>query len=911
MKLFLKIFVSISLGMFLAFPAMAQDSSADSGDADGVLGTITNITFKGVTTLPLDQVKNIATLKVGDSFTRQKLENSINDLRKWGVFAKVEVLVEYDDSQVSLTYELQEGFIIKAVHIKGNFPVLESKVRQTLFLNPGLIYDSSRLPEQVDRLDQLYEREGYYGTTVLAIEDYDEENHQVSLYFRIKKGTTYRLRKTNVEGNTALNEGRIKAILFTFFHFKPKRLKSDMQKITKIYKRKGFVRARVRVGGELFDYDARKIDLDLVIRQGPRVKVSFEGNHHFFNRTLKKHITIFEDGDFDEFELEASKKKLTRFYLERGFEKVSVTWERKRLNKDYYLITFKIDEGPQRKVSSITFTGNEHFKSKVLKDLMATKEAGALTQGYYFQKLFEQDLSTIEAFYADQGFLNMEIASWDKTYSPWGDRVYLTVNIKEGPRAMVQNLKLEGLPEDEKEKVLQLISLKPDNYYSLVRLNNDIQSILVYLANHGHPYASVSHDVQEPKPNQYDISYTVTEGKPVEIGQILFVGNVKTKERILRQNLTFTEGESFSTQDLLQSQINLRRLNIFDLVAIETLGLTSEREKVNVVVRVMEKKDKILDFEIGYNTDLGWSGKVVFNKLNIFGAGKNTNIKLQVGTEVNRIELNYIDPRLFGSSLQLTLGTYAGREDRPFYRSQSVGGYGSIFKQFSRKWYTFGRLDFSFNDINQTFTVFEKVNPAPIPNAQTRLTTTLGIVYDTRDNFGDPRRGAYLSGTAALTDQFFTLNGNYATLKANLGYWYSPVPRFTIANALRVGQILKLPASTIVPADARFYLGGDNTVRGFDQDALLPSGGLFALVHNLEFQFRIFKNFQLVAFLDSGVVTQSISEVNTTTLRHSAGPSIRYVTPVGPIRLDWGFVLDPEPTDSTSNRVHFSFGYFF
>src|SRR5690606_34414997 len=113
-----------------------------------------------------------------------------------------------------------------------------------------------------------------------------------------------------------------------------------------------------------------------------------------------------------------------------------------------------------------------------------------------------------------------------------------------------------------------------------------------------------------------------------------------------------------STQQILQSQLNLRRLGIFDAVAVETLGLTSLREEVNVVVRVQEKKDKVLDFEAGYNTDYGFSGKVVFNKLNIWGRGKNVNIKVQGGTEVNRLEVNYIDPRVYGTGLQLTLGIY-------------------------------------------------------------------------------------------------------------------------------------------------------------------------------------------------------------------------------------------------------------
>jgi len=329
------------------------------------------------------------------------------------------------------------------------------------------------------------------------------------------------------------------------------------------------------------------------------------------------------------------------------------------------------------------------------------------------------------------------------------------------------------------------------------------------------------------------------------------------------------------------------------------------------VVRVQEKKDKIIDFEVGYNTDLGFSGKVIFKKLNLWGMGKNANIKLQAGQQINRLEINYVDPRFYGTGLQFVAGVFGGYENRPFFESAFVGAFSSIFKSFGRNLRGWGRLDFGYVDNNDNDTVFEKLNPTQDSNQRTRLVTTMGTTYDTRDNFGDPRRGAYLNGTVALTNEFFQQPGNYVTLRANMGYWYSPFRRITIANALRVAQILTFPSDTVVPSDARLYLGGDNSVRGFRQDALLPSGGLFSLVHNLELQIRVFGKFQVVGFIDTGVVTNSIKEVNSTTLRHSAGPGIRYATPVGPIRLDYGFVLDPEPGDATDQRLHFTFGYFF
>lgn len=881
-------------------------------EEDPPLGKITQIQFNGLKTRELELVADVATLKVGDTLTRNKLENSINDLRKWGIFSKVEVLVAYTDGGgIELTYDLAEGYIIKDIKFKGNFPILETKVKRAMFLNPGVIYDSEKLPEQIDRLARLYEDSGYFDTTVIAVEDYNEEKHEVTLLFRIKKGTTYRIRNVTVEGSTAVKEQKIRSIILSFFHFKPKSLKNDLQNITEIFKRKGFVRARVRVGDETFDYDTRKVDLNIMVRQGPRVKVEFEGNDHFRTKTLKKHITVYEGGDFDEFELDASVKKLTQFYLEHGFENVQITWDKKRLNKEYHLVIFQIEEGPRRRVASIDFRGNENIESGKLRDLMATKTEGLFRQGFFYQKLFEQDLQTVEDYYRQEGYLDAEVVGWEKTYSPLGDKVYLTVNIQEKPRAAVKSMTLTGLPPDLTEPIQSKLLLQPGSFYSLERLKDDVQIILVNLANSGYPYAEIKQDAKETEPHQFEVSYEVTPGKLVRIGRVLFVGNSKTKEKVLRKNMRIQEDDLFSTEKILQSQINIRGLGIFDAVGIETLGLTSLRDTVNLVVRVQEKKDKIIDIEAGYSTDLGFSGKLVFNKLNIWGSGKNFNTKIQAGNQVNRLELNYNDPRLMGKSLQLTVGAFGGIERRPFFHSNNVGTYGSLFKSFGQMLSAYGRIDFGFFDVNTSNTVFNTINPSEVPNDRTRLTTTLGVTYDTRDNFGDPRTGAYVNSTAALTNQFIQIGGNYSTLRANMGYWYSPHRRITFANALRVAEILTVPAGTNIPADDRLYLGGDTTVRGFAEDSLLPSGGTFSLVHNFELQFRVFNNIMVVGFLDTGVVTNGINEVNLTTLRHSAGPGIRYLTPVGPIRLDWGFVLDPQPTDDRTNRVHFSFGYFF
>ena len=146
-------------------------------------------------------------------------------------------------------------------------------------------------------------------------------------------------------------------------------------------------------------------------------------------------------------------------------------------------------------------------------------------------------------------------------------------------------------------------------------------------------------------------------------------------------------------------------------------------------------------------------------------------------------------------------------------------------------------------------------------------------------------------------------------LGTKLGYWYSPFHRFTIANALRVEGIMRISGINL-PTQELIFWGGDDTIRGFKEDALNPNGGTFGFLHNLEFQLRLFKGFEAVGFFDTASLTNGIGQTGLASIRHSAGGGIRYITPVGPIRLEYGVILDRQPNENFG-RLHFTFGYFF
>lgn len=848
-------------------------------------------------------------MRPGDPFSYDALENAINDLRKWGVFRQVEVLVERRPNRtVHLTFQLEDAYLIKDVEIHGNFPLLEKKIRRAIFLSSGEIFDPERIPEQIERLLSFYEKEGYRDTSVLIEKQFDEPHRKVILKIQIEKGKKYSVGEVQVVGNQAIESGKIKRKIRRFFNYSPNRLKKDFERITKLYHKKGYLKARVRLAKIDFDEEKRRANLTLEIREGKKVEVLFEGNKRQMTRKLKSKVSILETGDTDDFELDYSKSQLFDHYKSLGFEGTQVDAQREKVTDRFTRVKFNIQEGKKLTLKSIDFEGNESFSDRRLKKLMQTQQQGLFGGGIYVEDVFKQDLETIESFYKENGFFEAKIQEWSRSLNPTEDKYLLDVKLREGEQSTVFQVSFEGLKRFTPREIEKFLLLKADSPYSLPRLEEDVRAILAYYSNHGYPYADVKTDIEEKTDREVAIHYRITEGPLVKVGRVLFVGNDKTRPQSLQQALRFKEGDVFNPQQILESQTTLRKLGIFDSLSIETLGLKAKEKAIHVVVRVEEKKDKILDVGLSYDTDTSFKAKFYFTYLNLFGRAKNLDVRATGGVQFNRLELLYTDPRFLGSDWQFLANAYGQYERRPFFEDLQAGGSAGFFRELNRRLSLLMKYELIHTKFNKARTDFSLLRPGTADNTTGKL--QFSVTYDRRDNFGDPRSGIYTYGRTDYGTEFKPDVLHFLKMAGRFGHWWSPIPRFTIANALRLNAIIPFAGQGEIPTQELIFLGGDDTVRGFKEDAINPAGGKFSFVHNLELQMRLFKGFQMVGFLDSGFLTNRINEINLSTLRHSGGVGLRYATPVGPLRLDYGVILDRRPEENRS-RLHFTFGYFF
>lgn len=860
--------------------------------------------------LPLKQkdILSIIRLKEGELFDREKMENSIFDLRKWGVFKTVEVIVRHEDAAVDLIYQLEDAYLIKEVAIQGNYPLLEKKVRRAIFMSPGDVFEDEKIPEQIDRLISLYEKEGFLDT-VVYIEQYpNEKDRSITLKVKVEKGRGFRINEITLEGNTVFQAGRIKNKINKFFDYKPRQVKSDIDAIVKLYKDAGFPRVRVKLANIEFDIEKRTVDLTLQIKEGKKVEVEFEGNLHQQNRKLQKIVSVNQSGDTDEFELEHSKGLLLSHYRSIGYDEAKVEYSKKELSPSHTLIHFKIEEGKKHLIKKIDFEGNKNASDGELKNQMLTKEQSFGNRGVFLEELFKQDLENVEKFYEAKGYLESKVEDWKKDLNETQDKYLLHIKLKEGKTYLVESVSFEGLNSLKLEKVKKILRVQENKFYSPILLEEDVRALLVYYADQGYPYAEAKTDFEMLASGKVNVRYKINEGEKVRIGQILLVGNNRTKAKTIFQALKLKEGDSFKPQQVLDAQIRLRRLGIFDSITLETLGLKGKEEIVHLVVRVEERKNKILDLGLTYDTDTSFKAKLVYSELNFLGRAKHLDFKLTGGTQFSRGEVAYNDPRFLGTDWQQFANIFAQYENRASFEDEQVGSSIAFLRDLTRRLTLVLKYEFTLTDFNEAKTDFSLLRAGSGDNTTGKL--GVSVSYDKRDNFGDPHSGYYTVGKFDYGTQFNDGITHFLKWGSRFAHWWSPLKALTFANVLRMDNIIPLSSSKRVPAQELFFMGGDDTIRGFKQDEVNPGGGKLAFVHNLELQFRLFKGFQVVGFLDSGLDVNSWGDLGADTLRHSAGAGLRYVTPVGPIRLDYGFVLDRRPEES-KRRLHFTFGYFF
>ncbi len=656
----------------------------------------------------------------------------------------------------------------------------------------------------------------------------------------------------------------------------------------------------------------------------------------FSQEDIKKELTVKHGAILNLADVFESVKRIEQMYKGKNYHNVKVSYKIKEKKEGLVDLEFIIDAGKKSLIRKIVFEGNSAYSDKQLRKVMKTSEKGFFSwltsSGELEMAQLRQDMAKIAELYSDNGYIDARIAEPEIVYKDnW---IYITIKISEGKRFKVGAVDIGGDVGDEKKELMQELKITGQNYFNRSVLRADILRLNDYYSDRGYFYADVVPDIRRDDDNtKVDITYVVKKGDPVYFDDIIITGNTKTRDKVIRRELDVYEQELYSGSRLKKSIAKLYRLNYFENVKVDTEEKPGNKDSIDLKINVEEKPTGMFTFGGGYSSveDLFFTTSISQN--NLFGRGQVLNLQAQVGGTSTEYKLSFTEPWLFDTHLSAGFDLYDWSVDEDTYDRDTTGG----ALRFSYPIYENTRIYFSYAiDDNRVknLTVFAPSSIQEMAQDDgSWLTSSIltSLVYDTRDNVITPSRG--IKSSLSVEYAGGPLGGDVGFVKyTGEAGWYHPLFWRLIGFAHSKFGFVHENGDGFLPDYERFYLGGINSLRGFDwhdiavvkkalvwssatnswEEVILEEkGGDKFLQFNFEILCPMFdKKAGLVGvlFYDAGNVYDDGGTLFSAPLRKSAGFGIRWYSPMGPIRLERGYILNPREGEDSGGRWEFTMG---
>lgn len=865
-------------------------------------------------------------MAAGDILTTEMLDRAREALTP---FARTHYRVEADPGGVRVVFGLEPHKLIHTIHIRGNYPLFERDVRTAMTIAPGDFFNAEAMPEQEALVARRFVVEGYVDPQVRISWRQRPSDGHYRVEVLIHKGPHYTLDQVHPRGNRFLEDDAIRLRMASWrrsrlglgrARFKPEQLRDDVRKLTAFYRKQGFADAVISEQVTLDPQDHGVI-CELTIAEGPHYAVGFDGNHFFSDRALGKEVVLREVGNRGNIGLRRSLHNIRRRYLKAGFADVRVRWHEETRDENgmpVRHITFEIEEGLRHIVDAVRIQGNDHLDDGTLARQILTRPPTRLRAGAYVAEVLAEDLVAIRSLYQSRGFL--EARAIEQTHiDPGTGRVAVAITVEEGPQTLVGKVDVEGEFPIAPSELVQDLVLKQGVPYLPVKRQDDEDRLAAQIAPLGYPHVRVRGQttVSEDR-SRADIAYAVDTGPFVQVGEVFFLGNFRTRDRFMHREMGVTPGAPFALREVWEGQRDLRDLNIFESVQVRSIGLKEKADTVHLLVQAAEQKPYYFEIGGGYQTDKGFYGRTQVGDRNFLGSAKEVRAAVEVSEVGYRWDAGISEPRLMGTRIRAEAGLF-GERDEPFnqqFGTESTG----VHLNFARRWgrhYTtalalrYERREQYLRGQSEATVDIDPETLAP----RAILVATPFVQYDSRDSFIRPQFGHLASASVDISKGLDNTLDDFLKYRLDLRTFYTPLQRLTLAGRAWLG-ILEPYGGDALPLDQLFFLGGTTTVRGFGENLLRfdaegkPAGGRLALAASLEARFDIGRNFELVPFVDTGSIRQAPGDAGSDAFRWAAGMGLQYITPIGPIGLFYGHKLDRRPGES-SGQFHLSIGYTF
>jgi outer membrane protein insertion porin family len=958
---------AVALTFIIASACAFTASAARAADLSRL--PVRSILFKDDRGIPWPDPQNLLPLieiKQGDPFSRDSVRQGIKYLYLKGQFRDIRVEAFPEPDGLRLEYTLVPKIIVEQVVFRGNHSLPDRSLREALRGIEGRELREELFPDIRTDMQTRYQAEGFYNAKVNFRIEPSEQPHRVIVFVYITEQTRTVIESVRFTGTTVLGDRDLLPVMQN----RPGRplltnllFEKDLDAVRKEYAAAGYPAA---VPGPVsMSFRNERAVLEIAVAEGPKVTASFSGTDAFCTEHFpdlsdpgpdggrpasvrwtdctayfRGLLLIWTEHDVSEAVIESSAETIRNVYRDAGYPDVKVEVNKTEAPGSLDLV-FAVHEGLKVTVDSIRVEGNTVFTAEKIRDMMETRPSGWLRSRPYRDDVLQNDVDVITEQYNAAGYLSADVKR-TVTRSADGRRAAIVLKVSEGRQTLTGDITFEGNSALGSDELARAIHLKPAAPFSERLLEEDRYRILSLYSAKGYLYARVDAERnpvfpeaaagREGKggqdsvlPEVVGIRFRITEDRQVVIGKVILRGNIATRDNVILREVEPRTGEPYNYEAILKSQQRIYRHGYFSLAKFEPVR-PLEKEYVKDMLFTVEERDAgAVEFGVGYGTLDRLRGFVEVSHRNLFGSAHSASLRLEASDILERAAFTYRETWFLGVRdldgkfiLAWSNAKEINEQTREVYfqtRKTSVS-YGAEK--------TAGRfkvsLTYQYENVDN-YNVQQEAMLTPEDTGWVRISSlNPGIILDTRDDLFNPKSGGIHGINVKEAFSLFGAKAEFTKVTVQ-STWFLGVSKSTIiALSGRAGRGVPHHDTAEVPIHERFYLGGGTTVRGYIQDSIgpptvaatsdkVPTGGDHMVQLNAEARLNADGAAGLVLFTDAGNVWNK-ERIQLDDLRASYGVGLRYSTPVGPLRIDYGQKIHRRPGESPG-ELHFNIGQAF
>lgn len=852
---------AILVALLGSHPVFAQQSSKVSYDGHKVASVqlVANPKFS------VEEYKPLVQQKPGAPYSSQKVQATIDALKKTGRFSDVQLKVTPGPEGLHLVVTLEPALYFGIFEFPGATKAFSyTRLLQVIDVPPETTYTKEAVAAAGGALQKFFISSGYFQAQVRSEPRLDQDHLLANVIFHVNLGKRAKIGNLQVvgpppaEANRLAHDAKSLRARFTGASLKPgkpftpKRVNAGIALMKRDLAKQRRLAGHIEFGHAAYHPDTNHADVFVQARVGPVVDVSVKGARlswipFLSARRQKQLIPIYSEGTIDPDLVEEGRRNLANFFQSKGYFDVNVTTDY-HSDPDKITLIYNIDKGHKHTVQEVSFRGNRHYDEDLLmEDVRVKPRRFFISKGKYSDKLVAASIQSLEAFYKNRGFEDVKV---DKDVVDREPKIYVTFLITEGPQTLVENLFLRGNYHLSGLDIAPKggFNLKPGRPFSPKGLADDRAHITAAYLDHGFMNSEFDSKVERlnNNPHRVNVFYLVQEKEPVAVDQVLYLGARDTKRSLLHKTTNIPVESAVSEGSMLTAESKLYDLGVFDWASVEPRRPITDQTQEDVVVKLHEARKNTLDYGFGLqiarrggnlpsgtialpglpplgvgNKNFTFSektfvsprGSLTYTRNNVRGLAETFSISALVSRLDQRLVGSYRDPHFKLSGWNSLVTTSIERTtENPIFDAKLARGSWQLEKPLNKDGSRRVQLRYEFQKTALSNLVIpDLVLPQ---DRNLRLSTLSGTwIRDTRDKPLDASRGFYQTLDLGLTPRAFGSNTNFIRFLGQNSY-YKPLGPLVWANRIEWGAA-KAFAGDHVPTSERFFSGGETSLRGF------------------------------------------------------------------------------------------------